>query len=137
MELEPFLNSTPDIDLRRKLEIPEDSPVIGTVARLFPLKGYEYFIPAATKIVKEVSNVKFLIIGNGILKEKLQKEIKKLGIEDNFVFAGLIPPAEVYKYISLMDVLVHLSLREGLPRAVVQALASGKPAIGYELDGYS
>ena len=135
MELEPFLNNTPDISLRNELGIPEDSPVIGTVARLFPLKGYEYFVSAAAIIAKKHPNVKFLIVGNGILKEKIEKEILKLGIKDNFIFAGLVPPSEIYKYISLMNILVHLSLREGLPRAVVQALASGKPAIGYELDG--
>ena len=135
MDIEPFLNSTPDIALREKLGIPENSPVIGTVARLFPLKGYEYFIPASAKIAEKYPNVKFLIVGNGIWKEKIEKEIIKLGIKDNFIFVGLVPPNEVYKYISLMNVLVHLSLREGLPRAVVQALASGKPAIGYDLDG--
>ena len=135
MELEPFLNSTPDIALREKLGIPQNSSVIGTVARLFPLKGYKYFIPMAAMIVKKHPNVKFLIVGNGILKEKIEQEIIKLGIKENFIFAGLVPPSEIYRYVSLMNVLVHLSLREGLPRAVVQALASGKPAVGYDLDG--
>ncbi len=135
MELEPFLNSIPDSALRHELGIPEDSPVIGTVARLFPLKGYEYFIPTAAIIAKKYPNVKFLVVGNGSLKEKIEKQIVKLGIKDNFIFVGLISPSEIYRYISLMNVLVHLSLREGLPRAVVQALASGKPAVGYELDG--
>ena len=135
MELEPFLNSTPDIDLRNELGIPEDSPVIGTVARLFPLKGYDYFIPTAALVVKQYPNVRFLIVGNGTLKEKLEKQIAKLGMKENFIFVGLISPSQIYRYISLMNMLVHLSLREGLPRAVVQALASGKPAIGYELDG--
>ena len=135
MELKPFLNSTPDTALRKKLGIPEDSPVIGTVARLFPLKGYEYFIQAAEKIVKKYPNVRFLIVGNGILKEKIEKEISNLEMKSNFVFVGLIPPDEIYKYISLMDVVVHLSLREGLPRTVVQALASSKPAVGFDLDG--
>jgi glycosyltransferase involved in cell wall biosynthesis len=135
MELEPFLNSTPDIALRESLGIPVNSPVIGTVARLFPLKGYKYFIPSAAKIAEKYPNVKFLIVGDGILKDKIEKEIIKLGIKENFIFTGLVPPDEIYTYISLMNVLVHLSLREGLPRAVVQALASGKPAVGYDLDG--
>ena len=135
MELEPFLNSIPDTALRDKLGIPADSPVIGTVARLFPLKGYEYFIPTAAIIAKKHPNVKFLIIGNGILKDKIKKDIRRLGIRNNFIFTGLVPPSDIYRYISLMTTLVHLSLREGLPRAVVQALASGKPAVGYQLDG--
>ena len=135
MELGPFLNNSPDVALRDKLGISKDASVIGTVARLFPLKGYDYFIPVAAKIAEKHPSTKFLVIGNGILREKIEKEIVKLGMEGNFIFVGLVSPNEIHKYISLMNVLIHLSLREGLPRAVVQALASGKPAIGYDLDG--
>jgi glycosyltransferase involved in cell wall biosynthesis len=135
MDLAPFLNSTPDEELRKKLDIPADVPVIGTVARLFPLKGYEYFIPAAAEIAKKHPETRFLIVGNGIMKEQLETQIRELKLEKNFVFAGLVPPAEIYRYCSIMDALVHLSLREGLPRAVVQGLASGKPAVGFPLDG--
>jgi glycosyltransferase involved in cell wall biosynthesis len=69
------------------------------------------------------------------MMEQLQREIAAMGLTDNFHFAGLVPPDQVYRYIAQMDLLLHLSLREGLPRAVVQALASGKPAIGFDLDG--
>ncbi|HBC89181.1 MAG TPA: glycosyltransferase family 1 protein [Lentisphaeria bacterium] len=133
IELEPFLNSKPDCELRKKLGIPDNSPVIGTVARLFPLKGYEDFMPAAEIVSKKHPDTCFLIVGDGIMKDKLQgwAESSKM----KFFFAGLVPPSEVHKYTALMDVLVHLSLREGLPRAVVQGLASGKPAVGFALDG--
>ncbi len=133
IELEPFLKSEPDCELRKKLGIPENAPVIGTVARLFPLKGYEDFLPAAEIIAKKHPETCFLLVGDGIMKEQIQKfaEFAKM----KFFFAGLVPPSEVHKYTALMDVLVHLSLREGLPRAVVQGLASGKPAVGFALDG--
>ena len=65
----------------------------------------------------------------------LQKQIADLGLTGNFHFAGLVPPHEVCDYIAQADLLWHLSLHEGLPRAVVQALAVGIPAIGYKLDG--
>jgi glycosyltransferase involved in cell wall biosynthesis len=58
-----------------------------------------------------------------------------LGILNRFIFAGLVEPTAIHRYTSLMDVLVHLSLREGLPRSVVQGLAAGKPAVGFALDG--
>ncbi len=135
MELEPFLNSKPEPELRKQLGIPEKARVIGTVARLFPLKGYEYFIPAAAELAKKYPDIHFLIVGNGIMKEDMDRQIAELGLTDKFSFAGLVSPHEVYRYIAQMDVLAHLSLREGLPRAVVQTLASGKPAVGYNLDG--
>jgi glycosyltransferase involved in cell wall biosynthesis len=51
------------------------------------------------------------------------------------VFAGLVPPSEIPRYVASMDVLVHLSLREGLPRALPQALACGKPVVAFDVDG--
>ena len=67
--------------------------------------------------------------------DQLTAELKAAGILENFHFAGLVPPAEVASYIAQADMLWHLSLHEGLPRAVVQALAVGIPAIGFALDG--
>ena len=135
MEIGKFLNSTPEPDLRKQLGIPEKVKVIGAVARLFPQKGYEYFVPAAGKIVEKYPDTHFLVVGNGTMREELDRQIKSMGLADRFHFAGLVPPDQVYRYIAQMDILLHLSLHEGLPRAVVQALASGKPAIGFALDG--
>ena len=60
---------------------------------------------------------------------------KTLGLEKHFIFTGLVPPAEVPRYVGIMDTLVHLSLREGLPRALPQALAVAKPVAAYDCDG--
>ena len=135
MDISKFINSRPDLELRKKLGIPENVPVIGTVSRLFPLKGYEYFLPAAQAIANVCPNVHFLIVGDGTMREWMDDKIAGAGLTANFHFAGLVPPDEVYRYIALMSMLIHLSLREGLPRCVVQALASGKPALGFSLDG--
>ncbi len=133
MELEPFLEEGAGDALRKELGIPADSPVVGTIARFFPLKGYEYFVPAAGIIAEHRPDTHFLLVGDGILKDRVAAECRGLGL--NAHFAGLVPPGEVHRFTAAMDVLVHLSLREGLPRAVVQALASGKPAVGFSLDG--
>jgi glycosyltransferase involved in cell wall biosynthesis len=133
MELEDFLNSKPDCELRRKLQIPEKVPVVVTVARLFEFKGYEYLLEAAEEISKQFPETHFLIVGDGILMETVREKAAQKGLK--FVFAGLVPPSEVCRYIALSDFMIHLSLREGLPRAIVQSLASGKPAIGFNLDG--
>lgn len=69
------------------------------------------------------------------MRDELDAQIAALGLTDHFHFAGLVPPAQVHRYLAQADLLWHLSLREGLPRSVVQALATGIPAIGYRLDG--
>ncbi len=135
MRLELFLNARPDSELRAGLGIPEGVPVVGTLARLFPLKGYEFVIPAAARLIREGSPVHFLVIGDGPMRGEIDAELDRAGVRDRFHFAGLVAPDRVGEYLALTDQLWHLSLREGLPRSVVQALATGKPAIGFRLDG--
>ena len=135
MDMRAFLNARPESSLRASLGIPENAPVVGKIARLFELKGHDYLFEAAPAIVAEFPNVRFLLVGDGILKENFQREISRLGLEKSFIFTGLVPPEDVPRYTALMDILAHLSLREGLPRTVVQALAAGKPAVGFALDG--
>lgn len=135
MELEPYLAASPDPALRASLGIPPGVPVVGTIARLFPLKGYEDFLPAAALVVRAMPETRLLVVGDGPMRAELERRIASLGLTANFAFAGLVAPATVPRYTALMDVMVHLSLREGLPRGVVQALATAKPAVAYDLDG--
>ncbi len=135
MDLEPYLQQERDAELAQKLGLPEGVPVVGKIARLFELKGHEYLIEAAEMILDEVGDVRFLLVGDGVLRDDLQLAVRRANLQENFVFAGLVAPRKIPNYVSLMDVLVHLSLREGLPRTVVQAMAGGKPAVGFSLDG--
>jgi glycosyltransferase involved in cell wall biosynthesis len=56
-------------------------------------------------------------------------------LQKHFIFTGLVPPEEIPRYLGIMDMLVHLSRREGLPRSLPQALAAGRPVIAYDCDG--
>ncbi len=135
MDLNAYLKAQPDPELKRQLGIGENDLVVGCIARLFPLKGHDTLIEAAPQIVNAFPNVKFLLVGDGILREKLEARIAQLGLTDHFIFTGLVSPSEVCRYTPLMSVLAHLSLREGLPRAVVQALATAVPVVAFPLDG--
>jgi glycosyltransferase involved in cell wall biosynthesis len=79
--------------------------------------------------------MKFLLIGDGIWRERFEWIVQNLSLQNHFVFAGLVPPKDVPKYVGLMDVLVHLSRREGLPRALPQALAAARPVVAYDCAG--
>lgn len=136
MELDWFLNFKADAQaIRREFGIPPDAPVIGKVARLFPLKGHDQLMDAAPAIVARCPNVRFFLIGDGVLLEHLQQRARELGILENFVFAGLIERERIPEMIAAMDVLVHTSLREGLARVLPQALAMGKPCVSFDIDG--
>ncbi|MCF7855288.1 MAG: glycosyltransferase family 4 protein [Candidatus Pacebacteria bacterium] len=135
MDMQAFTEARPDPALRAQLGIPEGVPVIGKIARLFEFKGHDHLLQAALGIVEEFPEVRFLLVGDGLLRPQLEAEVRRLGLEKNVVFAGLVPPREIPRYVALMDILAHLSLREGLPRTVVQALAGRVPAVGFALDG--
>ena len=133
--LGPYLSAKNDPALRAQFGIGPDDLVIGTIARLFKLKGHDDLFSVAPEIVRQHPRVKFLLVGDGEWRGKFETKARALGLEKHIVFAGLVRPAEVPRYVGIMDALVHLSLREGLPRALPQALAGGKPVIAYDCDG--
>ena len=136
MELDWFLNAKFDAaKIREEFGIPLDAPVVGKIARLFPLKGHDQLMDAAPEIVRRVPNVRFFLIGDGMLLEHLQQRAREYGILNNFVFAGLIDRTRIPEMISAMDVVVHTSLREGLARVLPQSLAMGKPCVSFDIDG--
>jgi glycosyltransferase involved in cell wall biosynthesis len=136
MDVEPFLQA--DLhraEMRERLGYQPQHIVIGKIARLFHLKGHSDVIRAAAKVVRANPNVRFLFIGDGILRDELQAQINAAGLKEYIHFAGLVPPAEIPRWIGAMDMLVHASLREGLARALPQALIAGKPVVSYDIDG--
>lgn len=136
MDVEPFLHSGPmRNDIRNRFGFTENDIVFGKIARLFHLKGHEYVIEAAKRIQHKLPTAKFLFVGDGLLRHQLESQIQEARLSNRFVFTGLVSPAEIPGLISSMDVLVHASLREGLARALPQALLSGKPAISFDIDG--
>lgn len=136
MELERFLDAQPDAALRSELGIPgKNCRVVGAVARLFPRKGYEDFFPVAAQVARACPDVRFLIMGDGPSRAAYEKMTEELGIRDRVIFAGLVSPDRIAEYIALTDVVAHFSLKEGLPRVAVQALAEAKPVVAYPLDG--
>ena len=136
MDLDSFLQSGRlRAAARQRFGIADDERVIGKIARLFPLKGHEYLFAAAEEIVKRFPRTRFLLVGEGILREKFQRALRHKGLADHFIFAGLVPPERIPEMISAMDILVHVSLREGLAKALPQAMACGKPVVSFDVDG--
>lgn len=133
--LEPFLNATNDLTLRKQLGLEENHFVIGKIGRLFKLKGHADLLAAFAKILPQVPHARLLFVGDGALRGEIENQIHALGLYSKVVFTGLVPPDEVARYVGIMDCLAHLSYREALSRALPQALAAGKPVIAYDFDG--
>jgi glycosyltransferase involved in cell wall biosynthesis len=133
--LQPFLNATNDPALRARYGIAPDDIVIGKIARLFMLKGHEDLFAVAPEVLKRNPRIKFLLVGDGEWREHFKSVAHSLGLEKHFIFTGLVRPDEIPPLVGIMDFVVHLSRREGLPRSLPQALAASKPVIAFDADG--
>jgi glycosyltransferase involved in cell wall biosynthesis len=134
-DLDPFLQAKNDPVLRQRFGLAPDDVVIGKIARLFALKGHDDLLAVAPGLVKRFPKLKFLLVGDGNWRARFETQVRNLGLQQHVLFAGLVPPTQVPALIGIMDALVHLSRREGLPRALPQALAAAKPIIAYDCDG--
>jgi glycosyltransferase involved in cell wall biosynthesis len=134
-DLEPFLNATNDLALRKKLGLEENHFVIGKIGRLSKLKGHADLLAAFAKILPQIPHARLLFVGDGALRGEIENQLRALGLDGKVIFTGLVPPGEVARYVGIMDCLAHLSYREALSRALPQALAAEKPVIAYDFDG--
>jgi glycosyltransferase involved in cell wall biosynthesis len=138
IEEDDFLTPLPAEELRtfrQQYQIPQDAIVLITVARLFHLKGHEYIVESAKTLATKFPNAVWLFVGDGALTDKAKRHIAAAGLADRFRFAGLLPPSKIPLAIQASDILVHCSLREGLARALPQAMLCGKPCISFDVDG--
>jgi glycosyltransferase involved in cell wall biosynthesis len=135
-DVQPFLAAQPDAALRQQLGFAPDDFVIGQIARFVPRKGHADLFAVLKNILPQHPNARLLLLGGGPLRAELASLAQTLGLADKIVFAGLVPPDDVPRYAGVMDCVAHLStFPEGLPRALPQALAAGKPIIAYDFDG--
>lgn len=136
MDVEPFLNPpAPREDVRRRLGLEPHHVAVGTIARLFELKGHDDLLDHAPALCARFPNLRFLWVGDGLLRANFEARIASMGLADRFILTGLVPPAKIPELTGAMDVLVHPSRREGLARALPQAQLAGRPVVTYDVDG--
>ena len=136
METAPFLSPPVERERTRyRLGMGHDHIAVGTIARLFELKGHEDLLAMAPALCQRFPKVRFLWVGDGVLRAGFERQIAQMNLKDRFIFAGLVPPSKVPELAAAMDILVHPSRREGLARALPQGALAGKPVVTYDIDG--
>ena len=134
VDLTGFSNAKVDApEMRKKLGIPEESFVVGTVGRLTPVKGHRYLIEAAAELVRQKTDILFVFLGDGELLNDLTEMATALGIKDNVKFLGWRP--DVADVMATFDIFVLPSLNEGMGKVLVEAMAMGKPIIASNVGG--
>ena len=119
--------------LRQQLGIPKGCRVVGTTARLSPVKGLNHLLDAFALCLKADKNLCCLIVGEGPVRKELEVQAKNLGIAPRVVFAGAVD--NVAPYLALMEVFVLPSRMEGLGLSILEAFAAGKPVVASRVGG--
>ncbi len=119
---------------KKEFGIDENCCVVGTVGRLVELKGYPYFVKAASMVLRAFhENLKFLIVGDGYMSDELKDLANNLGIADKIIFAG--QRRDIPEILHILDIFVLPSYYEGLPRSVIEAQACGVAVVATNVGG--
>ncbi|MHA1834563.1 MAG: glycosyltransferase family 4 protein [Candidatus Baldrarchaeia archaeon] len=125
-------------EARSVIGLKKDHYYIGFVGNLAPWQGLEYLIEAAPFVLKRFPNSTFLIVGDGIMKEKLVKKARKIGVIDNFIFEGKVEYEKVPIYINCCDVCVapfKLGKKYLSPIKIYEYLSCEKPVVASRIKG--
>jgi glycosyltransferase involved in cell wall biosynthesis len=124
--------------LRMKHELP-NRPIVGIVGRIVKEKGYREFLQMAIALTESGVDATYLVVGDSLPSDrdqfglKLRTQVKIANLADRFVFTGMTD--QVPQYLGLMDIFVLPSYREGFPRSVLEAMATGLPVVATDIRG--
>jgi glycosyltransferase involved in cell wall biosynthesis len=134
LELGPFLDAERGRGgLRHELGIDAESPLVGIVARLVPIKAHELFLQAAVRVHDALPRAQFLIIGDGERRAELETLVADLGLSSCVRFLGW--RRDLVRIYADLDVVALSSLNEGSPVALIEALASARPVVSTAVGG--
>ena len=123
---------------RKNLGIKEKDTVIIFVGNLAPWQGVEYLIQAAPELVEEVKDLKFLIVGDGVLRNKIEAEVNQRRMSGHFLITGMVEYSKIPLYMNLADICVLLKrkLSSGFsPLKLYEYMACGKPILASRVEG--
>jgi glycosyltransferase involved in cell wall biosynthesis len=137
VDLDRFRPQKRDIELLKRYGL-QSSRVILTVGRLEPrerYKGIDEVIGVMPLLVKRFPNLKYLIVGDGSDRTRLEVKAAALGLAANIIFTGHIPESEKVAHYNLADAFVMPSSGEGFGIVLIEAAACGIPVVGSKVDG--
>ena len=134
LELDRFVNAERSRgQLRAELGIPADVPLVGIVARLVPIKAHEVFLRAAAILAAREAGARFLIVGDGERRAELEALSTNLGLDRSVEFLGW--RSDLDRVYADLDLVVLCSRNEGLPVALIEAQAAGRPVVATGVGG--
>ena len=121
------------VNLHKLLWLPHQAPVVGNVAALVPHKGQRYLVDAAHLVVQEVPDARFVILGEGELRDHLERQVREYRLEKHVFLPGF--RTDVLGCIKAFDLFVMSSVTEGLGTSLLDAMACGKAIVATDTGG--
>lgn len=125
--------AAPAVNLHEELWLPHHAPIVGNVAALVPHKGHRHLIDAASLVLRQVPDTRFVIAGEGELRPNLERAIKDRRLEKHVLLAGFRP--DVLSLHKAFDIFAMSSVTEGLGTSLLDAMAAGKPVVATTAGG--
>jgi len=127
-------SARPRVEARRALELDQEALVVGTVARFDPVKRLDVLLRAFALVSAMHPAARLVIVGDGPERARLSALAVSLGIEDRVRFPGFI--AEASRLLAALDLYASASRKEGLPLAIIEAMAYGLPVVATRVPGH-
>lgn len=118
---------------RNHLDLSQEDFLIACVGNFRPEKDHDNLVHAVAAIKNEIAGVKFLLIGQDPKQKEIEALVQELGLEDYFVFTG--PRQDIPEVLSVVDAFVLPSRSEGMPRALMEAMAMALPVVATDAGG--
>jgi glycosyltransferase involved in cell wall biosynthesis len=125
--------AAPPVNLHEALWLPHHAPIVGSVAALVPHKGQRHLIEAAHLVVQQIPDARFVILGEGELREHLEKLVKEYHLEKHVLLPGF--RTDILGCIKAFDLFVMSSVTEGLGTSLLDAMACSKAIIATRAGG--
>ncbi len=135
IDLERFKPNVGIRKVRGEISLSSETPLVVTVGRLDWYKGHKYLLEAAEKIVQTLPDARFLIVGDGGYRKRLENQVKQLNLDENVIFTG--NRKDIPEILAGIDLFVLSSVSEGFGRAVAEAMACAKTVVATKAGGLS
>jgi glycosyltransferase involved in cell wall biosynthesis len=119
--------------IRRELKTPNEALVIASIGRLHPVKGFTHLLTAVQSVHARFPDVFLWLVGDGELRIRLEAQARQLGLDDVVVFTGT--RLDVPEILTAVDIFTSASHVEGMPNAVLEAMAAGLPVVATQVGG--
>jgi len=127
------VHAAPPVNVHEAFWLPHHAPVVGNIAALVPHKGQRYLIEAARMVVRQVPDVRFIILGEGELREQLERQVHEHRLEKHVLLPGF--RTDVLGCLKSFDIFVMSSVTEGLGTSILDAMACARPVVATSTGG--